>query len=88
VGLNQAIWQTKERQVADKRQDNPGYCLDYTRNSSGKLRLPPNKSQTDAQAFPKKKALFPNVSRTIPEQMGVFPEQVPKNTRRKVQNFH
>jgi hypothetical protein len=40
-----------------------------------------------AEHFPKKGGYFPKLSRTLPEEMGCFPEELPKTSRRKVQDF-
>lgn len=39
------------------------------------------------QNFPEEKAIFPKLSRTVPEEMGVFPEELPKRAPKKVQYF-
>jgi hypothetical protein len=39
-------------------------------------------SRTIPEAFPKKWGVFPNSSRSAPEEMGCFPEQFPKRSRR------
>ncbi|OYY05676.1 MAG: hypothetical protein B7X86_09470 [Sphingobacteriales bacterium 17-39-43] len=73
---------TKGRQRALQSGVLPGFISQFFRKASA----PAEQDTNSFRSLSEEKALFPNVSRTIPEQMGVFPEQVPKNTRRNVLN--
>ena len=68
--------------MKDRRQDGSGEFPVLSRSASGVLRRATKKPETFPEGFPKKRPVFPNVSRRVPEQKGAFPEQ-PPNTSRK-----
>lgn len=74
------LWyQTEERQGADRGQTTSPKDPPITRTPFGALA----ELFDRRRRIPEKKALYPKVSRRVPEQTGGFPEQVPNNTARK-----
>jgi len=70
-GISPAKWKTKERQVADKRQDHQGDYLVFIRNFSGRLRQLPKLFRRKGhfpEAFPNSSRRNAGISRKTPEE--------------------
>jgi hypothetical protein len=85
--LNQKIFGYIPSQMEDKRKTSG---RQKAGSSGGLPSVYPQffgKASAAAKAFPEENAIFPKLSRTVPEEMGVFPEELPKRAPKKVQYF-